>query len=203
VLSVNYTYYKHLGANTCGQTCPNGQFISVSIPNICQLCSPECIYCVDNAKKCLNKSSCATGYFYLSTNSSCLAICPDGYYANSTTQQCTYCDTGCSTCTAPGNLYCTTCRIDTSVVPNVPYYKLVDYTICNTSCPNGYYEKLPTLTCELCHPSCSLCDTGPEDCQQCKNNSGIIYLNYGNKCLQKCPDGFYGDPLDNKCKSCH
>lgn len=32
---------------------------------------------------------------------------------------------------------------------------------------------------------------------------GIIYFNYGNKCLQKCPDGFYGDPIDNTCKICH
>ncbi len=196
-------YYKHLGANTCGLTCPNGQFISAAIPNICQMCSPECTLCIDNAKKCLNLTSCTSNFFFLSTNSSCLTICPDRYYANGFNQQCTLCDNGCSTCSAAGTLNCLTCRIDTAVVPNVPYYKYVDYTICNTSCPDGYWEKLSTLSCELCHGSCSLCNSGPEDCQQCKNNSGIIYFNYGNACLQRCPDGFYGDPLDNKCKPCH
>lgn len=132
------------------------------------------MYCVDNAKKCTNSGSCATGFYFYAANNSCLSVCPDGFYANSLNQQCTQCHSGCAFCSGAGIQACTKCKNDTTVIPIQPYYKYVDYTICNITCPDGYYEKLLTLTCELCHSSCSLCDTGAEDCQKCKNNSGMF-----------------------------
>lgn len=42
-------FYKQIGADICAQTCPDGQFISVSVPNYCQKCSPVCITCSNTA----------------------------------------------------------------------------------------------------------------------------------------------------------
>lgn len=40
VEGVTTIYYKHIGANKCDSTCPNGQFVDTAIPNVCQICSP-------------------------------------------------------------------------------------------------------------------------------------------------------------------
>jgi proprotein convertase subtilisin/kexin type 5 len=196
-------YYKDLNSNTCGASCPMGQFIDAKTPNFCQFCSSECVYCVDNAKKCLNSTSCATTYFYFAVNHSCLLTCPDGYYADATIRQCIICHVACEICTGPGTQTCTKCRIDTTQATPVSYYKLATDTVCSTTCPDGYYKKTLSLTCDPCDGACSLCNSAPDNCQQCNNNSGIIYLNFGNKCYTSCLDGYYGDPLDNKCKPCH
>jgi len=114
---------------------------------LCQICSSECLYCVDSSRKCKNSTSCADGFYYYSINSSCLSLCPNAYYADIGTQLCTQCHPGCSLCSGGAIEYCTKCRIDTTPNPDEPYYKYADHTICNTSCSVGYYEKLLTLTC--------------------------------------------------------
>jgi len=45
----NIIYYKHIGNTTCNTTCPDGQFISQSIPYLCQPCSLLCVTCVNTA----------------------------------------------------------------------------------------------------------------------------------------------------------
>jgi hypothetical protein len=41
----NTIYYMAIGAADCATTCPEGQFISVAIPNYCQQCSSLCRVC--------------------------------------------------------------------------------------------------------------------------------------------------------------
>ena len=42
-------YYKHIGDTVCSTSCPNGQYILASIPNICQQCSSNCLTCSGTA----------------------------------------------------------------------------------------------------------------------------------------------------------
>lgn len=77
------------------------------------------------------------------------------------------------------------------------YYKEFNINVCTLNCPQGFYEYDLTLTCEKCDQSCVTCNTGPFDCQNCNNVSGIVYYLLNNQCLQLCPLGYYGDQTTN------
>ena len=92
-------YYKHLDKNTCGLTCPDGQFISASVSNICQPCSIGCVTCLNSAENCTS-ATCSQNLYFLNNN--CLSICPDNYYPSFSVRQCLSCTAGCQTCYGPG-----------------------------------------------------------------------------------------------------
>lgn len=100
------TYYKHIGDTVCNTTCPDGQFISGSIPNFCQPCSSICVTCEATAENCTS-STCAANFFFLSNE--CLSECPNGYYADRSARQCLECDTACTRCFDSGDASCTAC----------------------------------------------------------------------------------------------
>lgn len=124
-------YYKHIGATTCGLGCPDGQYISAGIPNLCQPCSSACITCASNPENCTNVN-CSLNFFFL--NNSCLRTCPDNYYPNSTLRQCIQCDQGCQTCYASGLNACTRCN---SLANGTQYYLQIGIDICSSSCMPG------------------------------------------------------------------
>lgn len=105
------TYYKDRQSRTCGEEyCPSGQFIKSTIPYICQACEPQCISCSITAKNCNETDGCAEGYYFYSPTNSCLAVCPNGYYADALdTQDCIECADGCKLCYGPGYDACTKC----------------------------------------------------------------------------------------------
>jgi proprotein convertase subtilisin/kexin type 5 len=158
-INTKVPYYKEIGADICGTTCPAGQFIDANILYVCQLCSVECKACQDTAKKCLNAASCATNYFYFDTNSSCLSVCPDMYYANTTTGKCTLCNPGCSICTGGSLTACTVCKVDstTNSLNPQPYFKRIGHNECTAICDADQYEDPSDYLCKYCHPSCSEC----------------------------------------------
>ena len=53
-----------------------------------------------------------------------------------------------------------------------------------------------------CHPSCQLCDGGPNSnqCTSCPTNT---YLTTSNTCVSQCPDGYFNSPNPNICVICH
>lgn len=53
-------YYKDLNSNTCGLSCPAGQFVNISLPNRCNYCNINCSICASSANIC---SACIMGYF--------------------------------------------------------------------------------------------------------------------------------------------
>ena len=201
-------YYKHIGVDTCGISCPVGQFIDSAISFFCQPCSPECKACQNTAKTCLDASSCNAGYFFFSTNSSCLAACPDGFYANTSTITCTLCHPGCALCKGGSLTQCSACKIDdvTDPLTHVTYFKKITVSQCTTVCDAGQYEDPTDFLCKYCHNTCSECLDASENCTSCKNVSGIVYFLYSpndeNQCVQVCPDGFYGQKSNNKCMPC-
>lgn len=103
----NSTYYKHISATICNTTCPDGQFISASIPHFCQLCSSICVTCSEVADNCTS-STCAANYFYL--DNECLNVCPNNYYPDRSTRECKGCASGCATCFGADNSSCTVCN---------------------------------------------------------------------------------------------
>ena len=123
-------YYKDLDSTTCNLTCPDGQYNSSSIPNLCQRCSSTCITCSVTAENCTNLN-CSINYYFL--NNSCLSQCPDQYYADFSARQCKLCTSGCALCTAAGLNSCSKC----DAPGGVQYYKQIGLTTCSTGCNPG------------------------------------------------------------------
>lgn len=71
-INTNTLYYS----NNCYQTCPNITYLS----------GISCMACVSPCKTCSSVSlctSCVSGYYYYTSNTSCITECPSTYYGDS------------------------------------------------------------------------------------------------------------------------
>jgi len=80
---------------------------------------------------------------------------------------------------------------------SVGYYLSVN--TCLTTCPNGFFGKTTTNTCEACNIACDVCITSAVDCISCKNG----YFLTGNTCVTNCLTGFFGNTTTKTCEACH
>ena len=101
-----------IGYTICSLTCPKGQFIDANIPFECQQCAPECDACEVEATRCIITEGCAQGYYYNNLTNTCIAACPDAYYADVITGFCEDCPGGCLTCTSNSYEDCQTCGVN-------------------------------------------------------------------------------------------
>lgn len=161
-------YYKQIGANVCSLACPDGQFIHPNIPNYCQPCSPNCITCANTAENCTNLS-CSINYYYL--NNSCLTLCPNNYYSDSSLRQCLQCAAGCQKCFGSGLDACTKCS---TLGNGTQYYLQIGNTTCGPICNLGEYPSSLTKKCEVCPDACRTC-TSQSVCQSCRSVNGLAY----------------------------
>lgn len=147
---------------TCVFDCPIGYYSKVilssssSQPNPkCLACSPSCLACSIENTTC---TKCKDGYFlHLST---CLNICPVGFYADASLTQfngsarCAPCFNPCLSCDSRGD-NCTKCRFGLNLIPSF------NNTIgqCVSSCPVlYYYTNSSDHTCIKCSdPNCMQC----------------------------------------------
>ena len=69
------------------------------------------------------------------------------------------------------------------------------------NCDEGkFYVGGDNNTCIDCNPTCASCSTTSKDiCTRC---TGIYPYLYGEFCLSKCPNGFYGNLQNNHCQPC-
>lgn len=82
--------------HTCSAICPSGYYKNVS-SNKCLSCNSNCHTCFGgNTDNC---SSCTGLLYFNSLTNECSSTCPGGYYANTSNNICTVCDSTCLTCT--------------------------------------------------------------------------------------------------------
>lgn len=74
----------------CVNSCPSTSF---AVGMICTLCINNCLTC-QSATICL---TCLQNYYYNATAKTCVVLCPQGTYADSTAT-CQLCPSVCSTC---------------------------------------------------------------------------------------------------------
>ena len=154
------------------------------------------------ADRCIFITGCNTGYYFYVPTNSCVAVCPNGYYADIFTGNCTECAGGCLTCYGSTSNQCNTCGVDLTNSSNTRYKKIL-IPSCVVDCPDGQYEEtLGGYNCAKCHESCALCENNILNCSKCTNFTGIVYYLLSNQCLQICPDGYYGSPILNECVPC-
>lgn len=118
--------------------------------------------------------------------STCIDICPIGYYGNITTATCYLCPSGCQICISYTS--CLTCL--------TVFYKF-NNNQCVSICPTGYLGLN-----EICYPCirpCSTCRVGLTQCSSCI--AGYVLLN--SQCFQSCPLGYFLPINSTICSSCY
>lgn len=158
-----------LGPDICA--CAAGYYLDSATRN-CTVCNSTCLTCAGAGPN--NCTSCATGLFLLSLNSSCVQTCPEGYRANTDTGTCEECAiANCSSCDASAD-------------------------VC-TACMAGFFQPEGSTDCVACNTYCASCEGVPSNCTSCSQN----YYLYDKTCLVDCdPIGFYKDTTNMRCEPC-
>ncbi|CAN9506834.1 unnamed protein product [Ophioblennius macclurei] len=171
---VHFSFGSLKSGRTCVSHCPGGHYEDAA--------SHRCKRCYKGCEKCLGRSagecvSCRGGFYLNALNSSCVNICPPGYFAEENQRQCLKCHYTCQKCLGYADR-CTACSEG---------YSLAGMT-CVPECTNGTFFRLENMTCSLCHSSCKTC-TGPgsKDCIQCAEG----FLQHEWQCVQACAPGYY------------
>ena len=182
-LTCSGSLYSYKGQ--CLTTCPPA---TLTVGNTCSDCHISCNGCTRSPIECVR---CATGYYWLKEN--CVASCPEGTYLDRAIGACRGCDSGCKTCSGPGNcLACydgtknpttqcgNTCGANCLACENNVCLRCADGSIsvggsCNSYCPSGSRPIDGTCVCD----------------------SGFLSLN---SCVPTCPAGYVG--LDRECRAC-
>jgi proprotein convertase subtilisin/kexin type 5 len=139
------------------------------------------------------------GYFqYENDISTCVKICPSGYYLNNISGQCMLCDISCLGCNT-SETHCIACNIPNGYYPldgspNQCYYKP----------PDGYWRDNFNQLIKLCNSPCLTCDPfNPDICFSCKTQINFYPLvDFDKKCYITCPDGYWLDLTEDMCNYC-
>ena len=204
----------------CLSTCPDGFYSSTDSnnKNICAICESPCQNCTasgtSSCTSCIpdkyldgntcvdtcvspkfnnsNNYECSTcGVSLVNYGNSCLATCPNGYYAD-ISNVCQPCNiTDCEQCSLTGGtVVCNTCKFS---------YYLTPTNTCVSSCSSGLYPSTDANgknICNTCKTACSECSSDTV-CTSC--NSGNLF--YSNDCIDPCPNFAYLD-ANKMCQKC-
>lgn len=115
--------------------------------------------------ECLNTTTtpvtCSSrGQYLLANQSTCIDVCPTGYYTSLSTWACNLCASGCLTCVDA--VSCLTCLNGYNKYNNQ----------CVSNCPNQYVPV--SGVCSPCLAPCSTCSGLPSKCTTCVANSFLF-----------------------------
>ena len=187
----SFTNTSWLSGTTCNSTCLPQYGYSTNI-SFCILCDPYCKTCYDSSTFCMTCTTSGqyTAYLYIDNttypiNSTCLPVCPVGYFANKATQTCDPCNVSCTACIYTAN-YCTAC------ITNFYWYKYTCYDIC----PTKTYLESNLTNCTDCYQYCQVCIGPSTACTECSivlPYIGYLYntTNTTGTCVTACPQGYY------------
>lgn len=176
--------------------CPDGYYFDSS--GICQKCKSPCRTCFGSSA--FDCKSCFESYGLRET-------------------VCILCDSSCKEC-VDENTKCISCH----------FPLLLHNFKCLENCPNGYFIHSSSTFCLSCDSNCLTCDIKTDyclscepskylsnenkcvscdvQCKGCSNSSDNCincadnYFYFENKCINECPNEFYLDKTDFKCKNC-
>ena len=179
--------------------------------NTRKTCSNWCSqngYCMAGVCNCLqgyygvdcSQTMCSINTYFDSTTSTCVSVCPSGYYQNIYSHSCEACDSSCQECFGEPTI-CTGC-ISTAQNPQYFYNNT-----CYSACPSGTFAD--GFNCTVCDSStayCLTCSILATNCTSCGTaaNGSQMYLHqpiFGN-CIASCPTvGTYTltDVVNNGC----
>lgn len=144
---------------------------------------------------CHNRDLClsclaSSSTFYWSQNSSCLPVCPQGYYGDTS-------DRLCKTCVDPC-LECTSVNLCASCLPSSNTY--LYNSRCIPECPSGFFANTSSHQCQPCSPPCRACTNNSGTvCSSCVQ--GFFYLGPG-QCVNPCPAPYITSLVYATCVNC-
>ena len=204
--------------SSCISACPDGYYGS---NGVCYPCYTKSL--PTNPDESCNTCSgpysnqcdtCADGLFHDSGTNKCVTHCSLGWYEDLVTATCAQCyrassssdtERDCYTCTSNTPNSCESCYAGTYLTPS---------NTCEEFCPDGWWGDASTKTCKQCYvydvavpsdQSCATCTAGNSDnCLTC-NSPYFFDSSTGStgKCVSTCPDGYWGDSVNNVCSPCY
>ena len=217
--SCNSGTYLYTNNNTCLGGCPGGWYPD-TLTLSCELCFQSssassvpstCATCTGpNNNQCV---TCLSGFYWDPLTSTCINPCSDGYYADTSTQQCKQCFQAVSSTSTPRT--CRTClgALSTNCLScNSGEYLLPSTSSCLSSCPAGTYPRTDINWCGNCYQtpshgdsiekSCATCNGWkPTNCLTCPSQT--YYYPQNSTCLSSCPGGTYYDTNSLSCQPCY
>ena len=157
----------------CLLSCPVGFYPSGDLERKCQRCPRECTACLSDSVclSCLSSGyhlvngrtcQCRTGFQVSASNTTCVAVCPLGFYGDSVQRRCLPCDARCVAClTAPD--HCTACQSGF-------YLKNSRSCVPSFECIDGLY---PDTNLRLCAPCEFPCGTKKKKKKKRKKEKNI------------------------------
>ena len=176
----------------CLNFCPTGYWQDTT-NHICAPCDTSCSVCSGGTNtQC---SACNSGFFLLSSSTTCLNSCPDGSWRNPS-NMCLGCDSSCSVCMGPNDIHCSACNSGYFLFP-----AHLSPTTCSIFCPSGYWEDTTNHICAECNSACSDC-IGPSNTECSSCNTGYFLQSSSTTCRNSCPDGSWPNSTSNTCENC-
>ena len=179
----------------CWSVCPGGYYAN-DTASTCFICPTDincgnCTY--TNTSNTVICTSCAYGYFYQASTSTCLSSCNSTQFANKGDNTCVSCDAACLSCTGPNNSTCSSCSGGLLLIQNLTG------SYCISACnPIGYVQS--GVSCLACDTSCYTCSgTANNECASCNNGS---YLSASSYCRLVCPPATWPNTTTNTCDAC-
>ncbi|XP_069891868.1 proprotein convertase subtilisin/kexin type 5 isoform X2 [Dipodomys merriami] len=154
----------------------------------CRPCHHKCWHCSgpreDQCEACPRPS--------LLLNSTCVEVCPEGYYAEEDSHRCVPCHSSCRTCEGKHSLQCLSCR---------PGWLQLGRE-CVLRCRDGYYAENSSGHCKKCDKRCKTCQgPQPTDCLSC--DKYFFLLRSKGQCYRTCPQHYHAEPRTQTCERCH
>lgn len=181
--------------NMCWSVCPGGYY-SNDTSNACHICPTtfncgNCTY--QNSTDTVVCTSCAYGYYFQASDSTCTSGCNSTQFANKANNTCIECSPACVSCYGPSESSCTSCPSGEKLLTNVTG------SFCVTTCDPVGYTTSGGFNCLACDSSCYTCGgTANNECSSCQNGT---FLSSG-YCRLVCPTGTYANITNNQCSSC-
>uniref|UniRef100_A0A8C2W0A0 Proprotein convertase subtilisin/kexin type 6 n=2 Tax=Chinchilla lanigera TaxID=34839 RepID=A0A8C2W0A0_CHILA len=180
----------------CVSECPLGYFGDKAARR-CRRCHKGCETCSSRSPThCL---SCRRGFYHHQEMSTCVTVCPAGFYADESQKHCLKCHPSCKKCTDEPEK-CSICKEGFSLARGS----------CIPDCEPGTYFDSELIQCTECHSTCRTC-VGPskEECIHCAKN--FYFQDW--KCVPACSEGYYPEEMpgfphkvcrrcDDSCLSC-
>lgn len=96
-----------LFGSSCLASCPAGTSSLTTPFNQCITCDGACQTCTGpTADDCV---ACKNSYLMISGSTTCVQVCPNGYFDNLATMTCLACTSGCKKCKGAGLTDCVAC----------------------------------------------------------------------------------------------
>uniref|UniRef100_A0A663N168 Proprotein convertase subtilisin/kexin type 6 n=1 Tax=Athene cunicularia TaxID=194338 RepID=A0A663N168_ATHCN len=167
---IHYSLGSMKTGRMCVSSCPAG-FFGDKGARRCRRCYKGCERCVGRGPtQC---TACKRSLYHHQEMSTCVVLCPPGFYAEERQKRCLKCHQSCKKCVGEADK-CTACKDGFSLAGES----------CVPECQPTMYLSWEPRQCETCPAS-----TGPgeEDCAPCTPEGPAPHW----RCVPSCREGFY------------